>query len=278
MRRIKQHTVQKLEYFRKYLIAYLHATKRLPQKYYVDAFAGTGKCILCNEKCKSRGGKKCDNCTNGKKRIVNGSALISLRIEDNFDAYVFIELDQNNLKNLDSFLKQEFSEEKVKKVKLICGDSNLKLQEIAQKIPAYTGCLIFLDPEGSELYWDTVAALSKIKRVDLLILYPYDMGLVRLTKTYKEKLDKFYGTTEWLKIYQTGMKASERKEKLLTLYKERLREIGFKYSEPKQIRQELRRGHPLYHLIFVSHNDTAIKIMNKIFDKELDGQQKMKLL
>ena len=58
MRRVKNHTAEKLKYFKKYIEGYLVATKRLPEKYYIDAFAGTGKCILCNEKCKSRGGVK----------------------------------------------------------------------------------------------------------------------------------------------------------------------------------------------------------------------------
>ena len=60
MRRIKSYTVEKLTYFSKYVKAYLKATKRLPEKYYIDAFAGTGKCILCDiTQCKSEGGKKC---------------------------------------------------------------------------------------------------------------------------------------------------------------------------------------------------------------------------
>lgn len=72
MRKVKEHTLQKLKYFEKYINAYLNATKKLSKKYYIDAFAGTGKCIL--EKT---------------REIKDGSAIIALKAKISFDGYIY---------------------------------------------------------------------------------------------------------------------------------------------------------------------------------------------
>ncbi|MFH0969791.1 MAG: three-Cys-motif partner protein TcmP [Patescibacteria group bacterium] len=277
MRRIKEHTVEKLEYFRKYIEAYLVATKRLPRKFYIDAFAGTGKCILCEQKCSSKGGCRCIKC--GKGKVVDGSALISLKIKKDFTGYIFIEIENKNIKNLEKFINEEVDLEKRKKILIKQTDSNLLLRNIYKYISQYTGCLILLDPEGPELDWETIKYLSKIKKAELLILYPYDMALVRLTRDYSNKLDKFYGTNKWSEIYNDKniLRPSEKKNKLLEFYINNLKNLGFDYVEYKQIRKRLRGGKALYHFILATHHPAGKKIMSHIFNKELDGQQKFRL-
>lgn len=276
MRRVKNHTLEKLEYFKKYINAYLMATKRLPLKYYIDAFAGTGKCIFCGEKCNSKGGNRCIKC--GKGKIIDGSSLISLKTKDQFSGYIFIELDCGNIKKLEKFVADEMGAEASKKVKIKKADSNELLKQIYKFIPSHAGCLILLDPEGPELFWETIEYLSKIKKVELLILYPYDMSLVRLTKDYGNKLDKFYGTPKWSEIYKdkNNINANSTRTKLLEFYIDNLKKLGFDYVVYKHIRRRLRDGKPLYHFILATHHPAGEKIMRTIFDKELDGQTKMK--
>jgi len=277
MRRIKSHTSEKLEYVRKYIEGYLVATKKLPYKYYIDAFAGSGKCILCDTECNSRGGKRCLLC--GRGRVVDGSVLISLKTKNKFSGYIFIEIIQNNIKNLEKIILQEFPEDRGL-IKIKKADSNELLKNLYQHVSQYAGCLIFLDPEGPELFWNTVKYLSKIKKVELLILYPYDMSLVRLVKNFQEKLDKFYGNDEWFKIYndKNNYNAEKRKLMLLDLYVNNLKKLGFEYVVLKQIRRNLRSGKSLYHLILATHHPAGKKIMEDIFNKELDGQQKINFL
>lgn len=276
MRRIKSHTIEKLEYIKKYINAYLTATKRLPVKYYIDAFAGSGKCVLCDVACESDGGLRCIKC--GKGKIVDGSTMIALNAKDRFRGYLFIELNNKNLDDLDGCIKK-LDQESQKTVTLKRGDSNVILQDIYKHIPKQAGCLILLDPEGPELYWTTIKYLAKINKADLLILYPYDMALVRLTKEYGEKLNLFYGGEGWLEIYQDKNNfSSERKKKaLLNFYVDNLKKLGFAYVAYKQIKRRLREGNPLYHLILASHHPAAKKIMDDIFNKELDGQTRLKL-
>lgn len=275
MRRIKEHTLQKLEYFKKYIEAYLKATKTLPIKYYIDAFAGSGKCILCNKKCDSTGGQKCIEC--GKGEYIDGSALISLKASNKFNGYLFMELNDENVDNLNKFISEEIEPDLVKKVKVKKEDSNILLKEIYKYISNHSGCLIFLDLVGPELEWETIVYLSKIKKAELLILYPYDMSIVRLVNGYSDKIDKFYGTPRWLEIYKSkeNFNAEKRKTGLLNLYIKNLESLGFEYVVYKQIRRKLREGKALYHLIFATHHPVGKKIMEDVFGKELDNQMRL---
>lgn len=275
MRRIKSHTLIKLKYLEKYVNAYLTATKRLPYKYFVDAFAGTGECIVCDVRCKSRGGKKCAECSMGGKRI-DGSAIISLKAKENFTKYFFIELNSNNIGELKKTIKEKINSERSIRVHYLKGDTNIVLPKIDSILPKKSGVLIFLDPEGPELFWDTIVALSKLEKCDLLILYPYDMSLVRLTTIYGNKLDKFFGTKEWSDLYFNGRTPNERRLALLNFYRNNLMKIGFSYVIPKPIKTGFRNGKLLYYLILATHKSVGQKIMSDIFNKELDGQTKMK--
>ena len=276
MRRIKQHTVTKLEFLKKYLNAYLSAAKKLPKKYYIDAFAGTGKNVLCNIKeCKSKGGEKCTKC--GKGTITDGSALISIKLEKKFTKYLIVEMIDNNFNELKSRIQKGIDHNTYLKIKLLQNDANKILINLHKYTSPYHGFVIFLDPEGPELYWETIKYLSKIPKTELLILYPYDMSLVRLTtKEHSNKLDRFYGGSQWFKIYHSGINAQDRKKKLLDFYIGNLKALGFKYVTYKQIKTRLRDGKALYHIIHTTHHPVGKKIMKDIFNKELDGQTKMK--
>jgi three-Cys-motif partner protein len=136
--------------------------------------------------------------------------------------------------------------------------------------------LILLDPEGPELLWDTIKHLSKIKKAELFILFPYDMALARMVPDYKNRLDDFFGSKDWRDIYDSAKTPKKRKNRLLSHYLSNLNKLGFQHVSHKQIKTNLRDGRNLYHLIHTTHNSTAKKIIDHVFDKELDGQTKMK--
>lgn len=261
MRKIKSHTLQKLEYFKKYLEAYLRATQKLPKKYYIDAFAGSGECILTKADQK-----------------VKGSSLIALTATNPFDAYLLIEKRKKIYDGLKASIKKyNIAPDRLKTIKPLNVDSNEWLPKHCHEFDQNSGYLIFLDPEGPELHWDLVNCLYRFKKADVLILYPYDMSLVRLVKDYKDKLDKFYGSPDWLKIYNDRKNAADARGKLLNFYIKNLKKLGFAYVIHRQIKTQLREGRPLYYLILATHHWAGEKIMKDVFDKELDGQTKMKL-
>lgn len=270
MRRIKAHSMEKLAYINKYVDAYLNATKKWPNKIYVDAFAGTGKCCLCSEDCKSEGNK----CNCGKGKEVDGSSLIAMKSSKHFNKYVLVELDKKNCEELNENISKEIEVERKQRAIVYEGDTNKILPDLVNKLPNNAICLIVLDPEGPELHWETVASLSRI-RADLFILYPYDMALCRLVPDYKEKLNKFYGSEKWLGIYNAALIKAGRRKLLLDHYTSNLKSIGFVNVTNKLIRANYRTGKPLYHLVLASKHPLATKIMDDIYNKPLDNQLKL---
>lgn len=263
MRNIKKHTIQKLKFFEKYINAYLKVTQKLPKRYYIDAFAGTGQC----------------NCL-GLKNAIDGSTLIALKAKGNFDKYIFIDRNGNNIKQLQSCIdKENIDTGRASNVNFHKDDANDLIPRLASGFSQpefkYIGFMVFLDPEGSELHWSTIESLARINKIDILILYPYDMGLARLTKNYPDKINLVYGTEEWKPIFNNRLSPSEARQKLLELYQNNLRKLGFTYVVYKHIKTGFREGKPLYHLVFATKNATAAKIITDIFNKELDGQQKL---
>lgn len=95
------------------------------------------------------------------------------------------------------------------------------------------------------------------------------MSLIRLTKEHKDKLTRFYGSSEWETIFKRGPR---RDAELLEFYINNLRKVGFSEIKNKQIRRQLRFGKKLYQLILASHHKVATKIVDSIFSKQLDGQ------
>lgn len=146
--RIKPHTKEKLDYLEKYIEAFVLATRSLNKRYYIDAFAGTGKNILCRETCESTGGESCSKCSRGSE--VDGSALLALKAKSEFDGYTLIELNPSNIKSLKYAVNKEIAPNRIKKVIFENGNANDLISKYVNPANKYTGYLIFLDPRGSE--------------------------------------------------------------------------------------------------------------------------------
>ena len=86
-------TIRKVEVIEKYLRAYQIALSKFPtwRKVYLDPFAGTGSFI-----------------PKGESREYEGSALRALKVEPQFDHYVFCEKDEKKWMSCDLGLKRDF--------------------------------------------------------------------------------------------------------------------------------------------------------------------------
>ncbi|MEY2411023.1 MAG: hypothetical protein QOF48_3693 [Verrucomicrobiota bacterium] len=64
--------------------------------------------------------------------------------------------------------------------------------------------MLFLDPYGMQVTWDTMKAIAKTKAIDLWILFPLGIGVNRLLRRdakisegWQRRLDDFFGTPHW---------------------------------------------------------------------------------
>jgi len=280
-------TMEKLERVRKYLVAYTTIMKDRNFRFaYIDAFAGTGY--------QTR--KRDDNPSElmfpeiAEQEIqdfLDGSARIALQVQPRFQKYIFIEKDNNRFADLQK-LKVEFPLLQ-DDIELVQSDANMYLKDLClNRNWKSHRAVLFLDPYGMEVDWDTITAIAKTKAIDLWLLFPLGVAVNRLLKRdgnidtiLRSKLDRFFGTADWYDVfYQTlptetlfGQETVTRKisdfksiaqyfvERLQTVFKE-----GRVANNPLPLYNS--RNNPLYLLCFASGNPrgapTAVKIAQHI--------------
>jgi three-Cys-motif partner protein len=191
----------KLEIVKKYLNFYTRALTGLNLPLiYIDAFAGTGS---RNETTKAIPiiGKI------GEKVTLSGSARNALEIERPFDKYIFIEKKRKRYDELKK-LKNEYD---TLNIEVINNDANQILTSIAKqprwKEGNYRG-VIFLDPYGLQVNWNTLEAISNTQKFDIWFLFSISGVCRQAAKDYgkvddykKERLNKIFGTNEWFNAF-----------------------------------------------------------------------------
>lgn len=193
-------TTEKLERVRKYLKAYATIMKDWNFRFaYIDAFAGTGY----------RTDRQDTNpdelmfpeiAEQEVQRFLDGSARIALQVQPKFQNYILIEKDDNRFAELQK-LKVEFPSDDIE---LIQSDANEYLNDLCGKDWRRHRAVLFLDPYGMEVEWQTVTAIANTQAIDLWILFPLGIAVNRLLKRdgdvdtiVRHKLDRFFGTTNW---------------------------------------------------------------------------------
>lgn len=280
-------TAEKLERVRKYLVAYAKIMNRQRFRYaYIDAFAGTGY------RTKVKSGETSDllfpDFDVESQEFLDGSARIALKVEPRFDKYIFIEQDPKRFAGLEA-LKEEFPDLQ-DDIILVPSDANVYLKDICLNRDWKTRrAVLFLDPYGMQVTWDTIEAIAHTRAIDLWILFPLGIGVNRMTPrdgiiddAWRRKLDKIFGATDWYEaFYQTkvtqglfGEESSTEKigdfDAISLYFVKRLRTIFSGVADnPRPLFNS--RNNPLYLLCFASGNPrgarTAIKIAQDILRK-----------
>ncbi len=208
MKRIEQSfgggwTETKLESVRQYLVHYRIALKDKPFRnkpfitIYIDVFAGTGyRTTSSKNEPESLLFPEMDN-------FLDGSARIALQVEPRFHKFIFIEKDPNRFSELEK-LKGEFPHLSPD-ISLVNADANSYLKELCKRTSwASNRAVLFLDPFGMQVTWDTIKAIAETQAIDLWLLFPLGVAVNRiLTKTgrirptWRAKLDALFGTPDW---------------------------------------------------------------------------------
>jgi three-Cys-motif partner protein len=265
---------EKLELLTKYLKAYSDIMNKQKQEwlrayYYIDAFAGS-----VQPKAKD------------EERYIDGSPLRALRTQPRFDGYWFIDVSQQRIERLER-LREEFN---YYSIRIRQGDCNEILRN--EVIPQITWsskqrAIVFLDPYGLQVEWETVKALASARTFDIFVNFSL-MGVTRLLRrdsppemNVREQLNKVMGSTDWIdQIYQPPTysqlslfeeqqpslsRDTLRTEWLASLYTEHLRELFPYVSRPVIMTNSTNSA--IYALCLASHNQTAVKITNDIFKR-----------
>jgi len=261
---------KKLDYLKRYIeIFEISMRKKWPRRNFVDLFSGPGKC-------------RTDSGT-----IFLGSPLIALTTTFPFTDYFFADIDSASISALEERCK---ALPLFDRIRFLAEDSNKAVARVISEIQTLDRLrkspslnLAFLDPEGLELEWKTVAALASVQKMDLIIHYPV-MGLKRnlanASKEDEHQLDLFFGDKEWRTIYTKAGEVSVVERELLIHYKRKLQMLG--YTEVKQDEEtenepaiKNTKGGLLYRLLFASKNPLGDKFWKEVIKRDVHGQRRL---
>lgn len=195
-------TRQKLDVLDKYLHAYTKIFNKNPRaKFYstsyVDAFAGTGTLRI-----RELGGlaELIPELRNAEMEFRKGSARRALEIEPPFDEYVFIEKNRRKCEELVGISAGL----PPRNIRIVNEDANSALLKWCRGLDTRRQrAVVFLDPFGTSVTWEVIAALGRTRAVDLWVLFPYsaiNRMLVRDRKPPKpwaDRLTYVLGTKDW---------------------------------------------------------------------------------
>lgn len=282
-------TQEKLMRVEMYLKAYVKIVgKHFPKYAYIDAFAGTG---YRNQRQREEQGQLiCSELlSSDSQQFLDGSARIALRIEPAFTHYVFIEKDAARFAELHR-LKQEYPALS-DRINFVQDDCNNFIQRICQRnVWGDLRAVLFLDPFGMQVSWNTIEAIAATKAIDLWILFPLGVAVNRVLKkdgqisdSWRRRLDYLFGTNEWYDaFYRTKHNLTlfgefDEVEKVATLnsiatyFNNRLKSIFARVADnPRPLYNSV--NNPLYMLYFAAGNEkgapTAVKIAQYILQKD----------
>jgi three-Cys-motif partner protein len=251
-------TLDKLKILESYLPGYLQATTAALERIYIDAFAGPGTNQL------------------ESGEIVDGSPLIAAKaVAKNgtrFTRLFFVERDPRVAAELRGLLADSGTEGRAQ---VLEGDVNTKLPALLQTLPQRSPTFVFIDPTGIEPRWSTIVSLAT-KRTELLVNFPLGMSINRNAVRSSEKMDAYFGSSEWRTIFESP--GIGRARRLLDLYKTRLAQLGYVHAVDDDRLVKTLDNHKLYYMMFVSKVPTAKKIMDWVFKQpDAHGQHRMSL-
>ncbi len=285
-------TEQKLSIVQKYIKAYLTALKNQPfNKIYVDAFAGKGYRYIEADQSEFFFGQKVRNRQSGSPRIALEESAVSDRP---FNKFIFIELDKRNSEELHT-LKGDFSKFS-DKIDIINGDANEHLLYLCSKQDwKNTRALLFLDPYGMAVRWETLEVIAATRAIDLWLLFPLGVAINRLLKKSgticdknREKLNRIFGTHSWFdafyksvdysSLFGEGTKALRKRagfDEIADFFTGRLRTIvpSNGICPPRSLRNK--KNVPIFLLYFVCTNPNlkAIRTATGIANGVLKSQR-----
>lgn len=223
-----------------------------------------------------------------------GSARIALEVTPRFDKYAFVERSPAKVIELGQLLSDY--PDKTADIVIEPGDANEVLQTWANMdwnapVDGHRGrrAVLFLDPFGMQVAWETIEAVAKTKAIDVWLLFP--LAPVnrllrrdgRIPESHQRTLDRVFGTQEWRQVFykssprdlfdlSTDLEKASGFDMIVRFVLSRLRQVFPAVAKsPLVLRNN--RGSPLYLLCFAVSNpsrkaiELAMRIANHILAK-----------
>ena len=277
-------TERKLNALRDYLVQYqkIFTTNPYAKKLrtiYVDAFAGTGD----RDRGEYLRQASLFGYNEDTRGYQEGSVKVALSLEHKFHQYIFIDNKAKHASALHNLVELEFPG-LADRCTIEKTDANSWLQKWCRtQAWREQRAVVFLDPYGMDVEWDTIAAIANTKAIDLWVLFPLGIGPSRVLPNqevpdskWANRLTKLFGTDDWKSQFyradgDTDLFGVNREsvtkiagvDEILAFFLKRLNSVFEKTVEHPLILLNSKNS-PMYALCFAAGNPrgapTAVKI------------------
>lgn len=191
-------SIFKIETVASYLAAFNRALSKTSfNRIYIDAFAGSGSFKFGDD---SKAPLLDD--LEGVREVA-GSAARALDTRPPFHKVYLLENRRKNIRSLEALVKER--SDQACEVAILEGDANESVRSICKMTPwATSRGVIFLDPFGTSVEWQTLRSIAATKGLDVWYLFPL-LGVTRnaplaidaLSNDKKAAVMRVLGTSEW---------------------------------------------------------------------------------
>lgn len=269
-----------------YLRAFTTALRgKFSELWYIDAFAGTGERTLRHA---AKDGDLLDAATPEKIERRRGSARIAIDVLPPFQRLIFIDNNAGHCEALRGLQTQYAN----RQIDVVEGDANKAIAQIvASRNWAGTRAVMFLDPYGMNVDWDTLKAIRSTEAIDVWYLVSLS-GLFRqaarnadaVDESKRAALTRMLGTDTWEAAWYQQTRQTELfgprdaahsrtadVGDIENFVWNRLGELFPKVLKPLRLKDS--RGIPIFALFFAISNPEAraIKLAAKIANYILDS-------
>jgi three-Cys-motif partner protein len=150
---------------------------------------------------------------------------------------------------------------------------------------------VLLDPEGAELEWDTVRAVSAHRlgrlKAEILILFATE-GVNRMLPVEADielhnemRLNRLFPPDSrwreiWMQRRRGEISPAEARVRYVSAYQQGLKDLNYAYAEPREIRRP--SGGLVYHLLFATDHPAGARIMEDVFGSMRPNDPQLPLL
>ena len=246
---------ERKHYFLTYYSAIFAKMQKFPRRVYVDLFAGPGR-VRYEE----------------TGEYADGSPLLALK--HGFTEFVFVELDPAFSSALQA---RCVSREPDRRVTVLQGDCNARVDEVVRLLPPRGLTLAFIDPTNWQVSFDTIRKLAAVPGVDLVVSM-FLGSMKRVPDAARPNIDAFFGTDKWRREPYVNARGDLTLHGMMRCYREQLESLGYlNVPSAREIAVNTKTGTPLYLLAFFSKNQLGYEFWDKAIARDPSGQMTLDL-
>jgi three-Cys-motif partner protein len=211
-------------------------------------------------------------------RIIAGSPIRALLLEDPFDKYIFCE---KRPEEMEALKARASKLARSADISYILGDCNEQVQDIVEAIPVHSPghgvlSLCFADPYDIGIRFDTFRKLSE-RYVDFLVLLALYSDANRSYKRYvmedADKVDNFLGSETWRERWKRAEANGVKFPKFLAEeFAQRMETLGYLPTpiyRMKRVRSD-EKNLPLYYIALFSRKPLAFEFWDDVLKYSTD--------